>query len=98
MFQTALREFAGVGVQHGNLLVACMQITTYNHHRSAPFLRALVALSASKSTRSLGADTVISSNLPSIILFLFIASEGRRQFYDFSFSSGDEGHISKSSC
>ena len=27
----------------------------------APFLRALVALSASKSTRSLGADAVISS-------------------------------------
>jgi hypothetical protein len=42
-----------------------VQITTYNHHRSAPFLRALVALSASKSTRSQGADTVISSATPS---------------------------------
>src|ERR1039457_2265518 len=48
-------------VQHRNLLVACMQITSYNHHRSAPFLRALVALSASKSTRPRGADMVISS-------------------------------------
>src|SRR6202521_4586571 len=61
VLQTALHDFAGIAVQHRNLLVACMQITSYNHHRSAPFLRALVALSASKSTRSLGADTVISS-------------------------------------
>jgi hypothetical protein len=43
VFQTTLREFARVGVQHRNLLVARMQITSYNHHRSAPFLRALAA-------------------------------------------------------
>ena len=30
------------------LHVARMQIASYNHHRSAPFLRALVAFSASK--------------------------------------------------
>lgn len=35
---------------------------------SVPFLRALVALSVSKSTRSLGADTVISSALPSQLI------------------------------
>src|SRR6266446_5345188 len=40
------------------------QLTRFRiHHRSAPFLRALVALSASKSTRSQGADTVIPSLL-----------------------------------
>src|SRR6266852_2966052 len=63
VFQTPLHQLSCVRVQHGNLLVACVQIATYNHHRSAPFLRALVALSASKSTRSQGADTVIPSLL-----------------------------------
>src|SRR5439155_21561309 len=33
-------------VQHRNLLVARVQITSYNLHRSAPFLRALIRLSA----------------------------------------------------
>jgi hypothetical protein len=38
-----------------------VKITSYNHHRSAPFLRALVVLTATKSTRSKGADAVIGS-------------------------------------
>src|SRR5437899_9163094 len=29
-------------VGHGNLLIACVKITSYNNHRSAPFFRALV--------------------------------------------------------
>jgi hypothetical protein len=51
---------------------------------SAPFLRALVALSVSKSTRSQGADTVISSAPHSqtegwgnLIVFLSTFSIGR---------------------
>jgi hypothetical protein len=51
VLQTPLHFLARLHIQHRDLLVACMQITPYNHHRSAPFLRALVALSASKSTR-----------------------------------------------
>src|SRR6266446_1015241 len=43
VLQTPLHFLARLGIQHGDLLVACMQITPYNHHRSAPFLRALVA-------------------------------------------------------
>src|SRR6266851_4134971 len=65
VFQTTLQHLARLRVDHRYLLVARMQITSYNHHRSAPFLRALVASAASKSTRSLGADTVISSAHPS---------------------------------
>ena len=43
MFQTALHELACLRIHHRYLLVARVQIATYNHHRSAPFLRALVA-------------------------------------------------------
>jgi hypothetical protein len=43
MFQTALHELAGLRIYHRYLLLARVQIATYNHHRSAPFLRALVA-------------------------------------------------------
>src|SRR6516165_7306157 len=42
MFQPALENLTGCRIQHGNLLEARMKITTYNEHRSAPFLRALV--------------------------------------------------------
>src|SRR5439155_22352397 len=30
VFQPALHQLAGLLIQHGHLLVACMQITTYN--------------------------------------------------------------------
>ena len=40
MFQPALANLAGCGIQHGNLLEARMEITTYNKHHSAAFLRA----------------------------------------------------------
>jgi hypothetical protein len=41
--QAALaKHLAGLFSGHGNLLIACMKITTYNDHRSAPFFRALV--------------------------------------------------------
>jgi hypothetical protein len=33
---SAFDELAGWGIQHGNLLEASMEITTYNNHRSAP--------------------------------------------------------------
>ena len=42
VFQTPLNHLARAGIQHGNLLKARVKITAYNHHRSAPFLRALV--------------------------------------------------------
>jgi hypothetical protein len=44
-------HLAGLFSGHGNLLIACIKITTYNDHRSAPFFRALV-VSATKFTRS----------------------------------------------
>src|SRR5690348_16820448 len=50
--QAALdKRLAGLFSGHGNLLIACMKITSYNDHCSAPFLRALVVC-ATKSTRS----------------------------------------------
>src|SRR5690242_21676898 len=39
-----LDQFARLVVQHRNLLIARVKITSYNQHRSAPFLRALVVL------------------------------------------------------
>jgi hypothetical protein len=36
------KYLSGFVVGHGNLLIACMKIATYNNHRSAPFFRALV--------------------------------------------------------
>ncbi len=46
-------------VQHGNLLVARMQITTYNLHVLGSFPASLDLLERTKCTRRLGADTVI---------------------------------------
>jgi hypothetical protein len=49
--QSALhQQFCGFFSGHGNLLIACVKITSYNQHRSAPFFRALV-VSATKPTR-----------------------------------------------
>src|SRR5258708_29249560 len=36
VFQTALHELTRLRTYHRYLLVACVQIATYNHHRSAP--------------------------------------------------------------
>jgi len=36
------KQLSGAFLCHGNLLIACMKIVTYNDHRSAPFFRALV--------------------------------------------------------
>jgi hypothetical protein len=60
LFRTALQRLACLRAHHRHLLVARCK-STYNHHRAAPLLRALVALSSTKSTRSFGAGTVISS-------------------------------------
>src|SRR5713226_5680253 len=46
-----LDDFTGFLVERCYLLVAWVKITTYNPHRSAPFLRALV-VSPTKSTRA----------------------------------------------
>jgi len=43
---------------HGDLLIACMKITSYNQHCSAPFFRALVVL-RNQVYSELGADAVI---------------------------------------
>src|ERR1700739_245774 len=59
--QPSLHEFVGLQVQRGDLLVARVKIATYNPHSSAPFFRALV-VSATKSTRSQGADAFMESN------------------------------------
>jgi hypothetical protein len=45
-------------VQHRDLLVTCVKITSYNHHRSAPFFRALVVYSYQVYSEE-GADNVI---------------------------------------
>ena len=55
--EAVLRSLVG----HGNLLVACVKITSYNYHCSAPFFRALV-VSATKSTRR--KEPTTSSNQP----------------------------------
>ena len=60
MLQLALGQFAGRRVHHRDLLLARVKITSYNLHRSAPFLRALVA--SQRQVYSLeGADALIQS-------------------------------------
>src|SRR5947199_760948 len=62
MLQAALYKFARRTIHHCDFLKPCMKITSYNQHsRSAPFLRALVESTATKSTRPKGADDVIQS-------------------------------------
>src|SRR6516164_10639350 len=60
MFQPALDNLAGCGIQHGYLLEARMEITTYNEHTrllsSEPW-----SITFAKSARSRGADDVIQS-------------------------------------
>jgi hypothetical protein len=36
------KQFSGLVIGHGDLLVASVKITAYNQHCSAPFFRALV--------------------------------------------------------
>ncbi len=43
MIQPPLHDFSCGVIQHGNLLIARVKITSYNQHCSAPFLRALVS-------------------------------------------------------
>jgi hypothetical protein len=62
MFQPALEHLTGCRIQHRNLLEARMKITTYNEHRSAPFLRALVE-STSPSLLGRGEPTPLSNQL-----------------------------------
>jgi hypothetical protein len=61
MFQPALDNLAGCGIQHGYLLEASMEITTYNKHHSAPFLRALV--DCHRQVYSVGEPTTLSNQL-----------------------------------
>jgi hypothetical protein len=58
LIQPSLDQLPSGFIHHRNLLIARVKITAYNHHRSAPFFRALV-VSATKSTRPEGADNVI---------------------------------------
>src|SRR5260370_385832 len=58
--QRFLAQFSCLLIQHRNLLIARVKITSYNLHCSAPSSRALVAHHA-KSTRVLGADAVMKS-------------------------------------
>ena len=62
MFQPALNDLTGCGIQHRNLLEARMEITAYNQHRSAPFLRASVE-SPSPSLLGRGEPTTLSNQL-----------------------------------
>src|SRR6266480_2991917 len=65
MLQAARYKFARRGIHHCDFLKPCVKITSYNQHsRSAPFLRALVEETATKSTRPEGADDVIQSISP----------------------------------
>src|SRR5207253_8936230 len=62
MLQAARYKFARRGIHHCDFLKPCVKITSYNQRsRSAPFLRALVEETATKSTRPEGADDVIQS-------------------------------------
>src|SRR5690242_8648750 len=61
VFQTALDELACLVIQHRDLLIARVKITSYNLHCSAPLFRALVA-SATKFTRE--KEPTTSSNQP----------------------------------
>src|SRR5881398_1613405 len=62
LLQAARYKFARRGIHHCDFLKPCVKITSYNQHsRSAPFLRALVEETATKSTRPEGADDVIQS-------------------------------------
>lgn len=52
-----LHQLSRLHIQHRNLLVARMKVTSYNYHRSAPFLRALVdqplpSLPAARASKS----------------------------------------------
>src|SRR5438309_2071180 len=60
MLQAARYKFARRGIHHCDFLKPCVKITSYNQHsRSAPFLRALVEETATKSTRPEGSDDAI---------------------------------------
>src|SRR5690348_17231805 len=61
VLQTTLGQLSRGVVDHGDLLVASMKITSYNQHCSAPSFRALVA-SATKLTRE--KEPTTSSNQP----------------------------------
>jgi hypothetical protein len=60
VIQSSLGEFTRRLVHHRNLLVARVKITSYNHHCSAPFFRALVVYSCQVYSVK-GADAVIQS-------------------------------------
>src|SRR5690348_629753 len=64
VFQTALDELACLVIQHRDLLIARVKITSYNLHCSAPLFRALVA-SATKFTRE--KEPTTSSNQPGAV-------------------------------
>src|SRR5215472_14259525 len=63
VFQAVFGDLAGRGVQHGDLLEARVKITTYNIHRSAPFLRALV-YKEQPSLLARREPTTLSNQLP----------------------------------
>jgi hypothetical protein len=56
--QPPLRQLASTLIQHRDLLVARVKITSCNHHRSAPFFRALVLYGYQVYSEQ-GADNVI---------------------------------------
>src|SRR5437763_15978951 len=74
MLQAARYKFARRGIHHCDFLKPCVKITSYyQHSRSAPFLRALVEETTTKSTRPEGADDVIQS-----IIHIYKISRGCR--------------------
>ena len=62
--QSLLHQLPRFRVDHRDLPIARAKIASYYHHRLAPFLRALVVLTATKSTRSTEADAVTGSKRP----------------------------------
>jgi hypothetical protein len=58
MIQSALDQFAGLVIGHGNLMVARVKITSYNQHRSAPFSEPW-SLNGYQVYSTEGADAVI---------------------------------------
>src|SRR5208282_3303583 len=64
--QSALnKHLRGFFSGHGNLLIACMKITSYNQHCSAPFSEPW-SLNSYQAYSVEGADNVIQSAVPTV--------------------------------
>jgi hypothetical protein len=59
VLQSALDQLSGGFVHHGDLLIACVKIATYNQHCSAPYLPSLGRPTSYQVYSGGGADDAI---------------------------------------